>query len=134
MDKKHQISSQKDTCSKMKRFLLSFNDFDHRNGARSDQKIPLKYFTMSKSCSKGLTYLVNMNVKFSKGHSAWLFFQTKISQQLKELWSCKSSQNFCHGLKFLVNTLVTTLGTTLGTTIATNVQKWSFLGQKSNVS
>ena len=62
MDKKHQISSQEDTCSKMKRFLFSFNDFDYKNGARSDQIVPLEYFTMSKSCSEGLTSLVTIVV------------------------------------------------------------------------
>ena len=43
-------------------FLSIFNDFDYRYGARSDQIVPLGYFTMSKSCLEGLTYLVTIVV------------------------------------------------------------------------
>ena len=53
----------------MKRFLLSFNGFDYRNGARSDQIVPLEYFTISKACSEGLISLIIIIVVCS--HRPW---------------------------------------------------------------
>ena len=50
------------SCKEIWWFLSIFNDFDYRYGARSDQIVPLEYFTMSKSCSEGLIYLVTIVV------------------------------------------------------------------------
>ena len=54
----HLSSSEEIWC-----FLSIFNDFDYRNGARSDQIVPFEYFTMSKSCSEYLIYLVGKRIE-----------------------------------------------------------------------